>query len=226
MKKAFCNERNLKNILFSLIAGCFFLFNSCGIDEWYVLEVPRTEITPSYSNSDDESKVFRFVTADPAEYDESGLDFMGTQVFYKIYDDFSNLEKDKSEITSSTLSPESMQGKIDSLRYRQLFSVDQYHGSVQVEVKLTGKDVNPSYILGSGVSSTVPVRNISSSTKDFVFTQSNYPKTSDGDYSGSDTFTDGPWYVALYANSVGHDASFANYYSDMIYLGSVRLDKN
>lgn len=226
MKKAFCNKRNLKLFLVSLIAGCFFLFNSCGLDEWYVLEAPRAELTPNYNNRDDESKVFRFRTADPSDYADSGLDFMGTQVFYKIYESSTALETDRSSIVSSTLSPESMQGKIDSLRYKTLFIVDQYHGSVQVEVKLTGNNVNPSYILGSGVSSTVPVRNISSSTKDFVFTQSNYPKTSDGDYSGSDTFTDGPWYVALFANSVGHDTTFANYYSDMVYLGSVRLDRN
>lgn len=226
MKKAFCNGRNLKLFLVSLIAGCFLLFNSCGLDEWYVLEAPKTEIVPVYTNNDDDAKVFRFTTANPSDYDAGGLEFMGTQVFYRIYENASSLESDKSEITKTTLSPESMQGKIDSLRYKPLFTVDQLHGVVTVEVKLTGNNVNPSYISGSGVSASKPERSISSSTKDFVFTSSYYPYANDGDFSGSDSFTDGPWYVALYANSVGHDTTFANYYSDMVYLGAVCLYRN
>ena len=102
MNKTFCK----KNHIFSLIlAGCLILFNllltSCGLDTFYVVEAPTSGHVPIYSDLNKSEHYFTFTTN---EISYEGITFIGTEVYYKIYNNSSRLSTETSNISTSDLS--------------------------------------------------------------------------------------------------------------------------
>lgn len=83
---------------FSLFFVSFLLFlSACGLEEVISIEAPTvTNNNPLYSSDDYTTWYFSFVTRESGQPDS----FIGTQVYYKIYNNVSKLGSDRSSITT------------------------------------------------------------------------------------------------------------------------------
>jgi hypothetical protein len=80
------------------IATGFFL-SSCGLEVVYFIDEPKSTFNnPLYSSDDHLTWYFSFRAAVTSSADN--LHFMGTDVYYKIYNNYSNLTSHKSAILS------------------------------------------------------------------------------------------------------------------------------
>ncbi len=108
MNKTFCKKSNLSNFL---VAGCLILFNivfaGCGLDTFYEIIEPRTGYSqPSYDNQSQDQQYFQFQTREANQPDT--IKFLGTEVYYKIYNktssEYSSIMSAASSDSSSNLS--------------------------------------------------------------------------------------------------------------------------
>ena len=112
---------------------CLFLFADCGLESFYFLDAPVTDghSYPTYDSSDPLSFCFRFMTAEQSEnnsqYIGSGAEFSfkGTEVYYKIYNNFNTMKSNENTIdnlnTSSTASVSAAADRLlGSFRYQPL----------------------------------------------------------------------------------------------------------
>ena len=82
-----------------LPAGLLFL--SCGLDVIYSVDAPITTYHyPTYSSSDESSNYFDFRTVETSNNESSDFVFLGTAVYYKIYNSSSILVSQRSAITT------------------------------------------------------------------------------------------------------------------------------
>ena len=129
---------------------------------------------------------------------------------------------------------------IDSYKYQPL-KVAGYNESVliptennnrSVYIRLNDDDpyeaeikVDGNYMYES-ITKTIPVRNNAKHTS-FNFSinsPDSIPKSDDDDVSYSGSGNDNTWYVCMFAVAVGHDASYVQTYSNVLYLGSVTIN--
>lgn len=103
MKKAFFNKKILLSYFFLLI-GCFFLFNSCGLEFIEIIDMPtkgnnpnRPEIIPDGVNPDAASSIFTFSTNE-TNASSYVSHFLGTAVVYKIYNDKEKLYEEVTDL--------------------------------------------------------------------------------------------------------------------------------
>ena len=93
-----------KNNIFSLSACLFvFLFLSCGLDTFYVMDPPITDHTAVYSSTDYATNYFLFRTSETTSHNKdyngsAGFKFLGTEVYYKIYNNYSTMNSDISRV--------------------------------------------------------------------------------------------------------------------------------
>lgn len=125
-----------EKILFFLMAvGCLFFGGSCGIEEVIVVAEPTvTYNNPLYSDSDSSYFYCDFRTNDSGNSD-LGDSFLGTEVYYKIYNNSSTLVSERSSIlavntTSSSTSAASKM--IDTYTYQPLGTSPQNSDSIFV----------------------------------------------------------------------------------------------
>ncbi|MGP1588084.1 MAG: hypothetical protein ACTTHG_07075 [Treponemataceae bacterium] len=107
-----------KNVLTEFIFTIFFLIflSACGIDTYYILHAPIDAVRP-YDNS--ANRVFSFKTNDTQNISMSI--FLGTNVFYKIYDNKSTCESEALSISNANKQySDAGYKKIESLGYKQL----------------------------------------------------------------------------------------------------------
>ena len=122
MNKTFCKK---KYSIILLIAGCLILFNSgCGLDVFYVIEAPNRVISePIYTNQSQDQQYFEFETK---EISYEGIKFLGTEVYYKIYDNSSRLVSEYGNInsiaTSENTANQSADRMIDNYKFQPLRS--------------------------------------------------------------------------------------------------------
>ena len=80
------------------------LFVSCGLDTFYYLEPPKTDgHTTKYTSNDRPQLYFSFLTneeGDNSDYGSSDFSFLGTEVYYKIYNNYSAMVSAQSSIDS------------------------------------------------------------------------------------------------------------------------------
>ena len=240
MNKAFCRKR----VLFSFVlTGCLIFFNlSCGLDTFYVIEGPRNAIhTPDCSSIDYTESYFEFDTIDK-DYDS--IKFLGTDVYYKIYQSSSTLQNQVNELISVANREESTSvaalRMIESYKYQPLRGSG--HDNVNVLIPTDGtndrvtirlsnyQDLYPAQITVNGEniygsdSRVVPVRNLPSKPS-FSFASLNAdlrPKSDDADVSSSSNSPD-LWYVSMFAIAIGQDETYSPVYSNILYLGSVQI---
>lgn len=248
--------KKIECLIYSLVlAGCFlFLNTSCGLEEYYYLDSPREyNNMPSvdrYSDTDYTDRYFEFRTneTDLLDYLENDSDFrfMGTDVYYKIYNNYDTMISERSSLSSASLNNEySAASKlIDTYKYLPL----KYEGqSVLTLIPATGKNQrvyirlsnyqNDSYssrLLIDGVNKGALRRNPAvGGSFDFgrnAYGSSNIhkiPDSSDADVKYSSSFTNpGKWYIPLYAVAMGRDSNYSYTYSNIFYLGTVCIDQN
>lgn len=242
MKKAFNIYK--KTLLFILVV-CFFLFNiSCGLDTFYVIEAPYQLLNnPEYSSSEYSERYFKFVTNETASVDE-GFTVTGTEVYYKIYASSSKMINDVNALISisndderSSSAPDKLK---DTYKYKTLRIENNSNTLVPftnhnqtVEIRLTDYQNISNYSSRVEIDSVIkgiPVRNLGGKNYTFNFGRNGendkIPLKDDEDFDETNSSGDGKYYVALFATSFGHDNTFTNYYSNILYLGSITIDSN
>ena len=192
--------------------------------------------SPSSSHSpatdDPTQNYFSFNTEAAKNYADYGSGYKGITVYYKIYTSTSTLLSHYSIIAAETTG-EGGKNKLESdqLRYQKLNSegkngADYVISSAQtnqsVEIRLFNETAYTRCIKIDGADSGTPARYLSG--KSFQFSSTEYPRTGDGDFNGSETST-GPWYVAAYAVSVSQSelALSPDVFSKPKYLGYIKI---
>lgn len=243
----------IKVLILLLPVTCLFLFNSgCGLDTVYVLDSPHLIVhSPEAQNESQDTKYFEFYTNESTNIE--GFTFQGTEVYYKIYNSYSQMtsetsvlqtlsnDTDKSATAAdkminntssggygykalkvagnqtSPLIPDSGSNERVYIRLTDYQNVEDYSAKILV---------NGQYLNGS-VSKTVPVRN-TADRRTFNFGRNGsldiVPTSVDDDVKYSSGVSSSTWYVAMFAAGIGIDASYQNYYSNILYLGSVSID--
>ena len=181
--------------------------------------------TSSHSPAADDptQNYFSFTTNAAANYAEYQNGYKGVAVYYKIYTSSSTLLSHYSTIAAETTGIGGKQ-KLESLGYRLLNGADYIIPSAQtnqnVEIRLFDETAYTRCIKIGGVDSGTPARYLQNKT--FQFSSTEYPRTGDGDFNGSETST-GPWFVAAYAVSVLQTINLTYDYSKPKYLGYTRI---
>lgn len=249
-------KHTVKLIFLSMFVTCFIILNSgCGLDEYYVLGEPVRDKYPVWTSTDEvpyENRIFEFYTNENSDYDGSGFEVSGTNVYYKIYSSLSTCASEYSSLNTLVNSTSTKASSASSLINKfQKLKIDgsgtssdvtiphtTSKRSQRVRIRLTtyledqtDKELIASVRIGDD-NVGIPIRSIEESSKlhfDFKRDSVNYrapiPVSGDADTNGSSS-TDGYWYVTLYAFSVGHDSTFTDYYSPIVHLGTLRIDAN
>ena len=226
---------------------CLILFNtSCGLDVIYVIEAPyksASDHTPEYQSTSPDSWYFEFHTFEDTY---SGVAFLGTDVYYKIYKSYSNMVSERDNVinlaSNNETSGNAATRVTETYKYRRL-QVSGYNETVlipsenqnrRVYIRLTDDapyeaeiKIENKYLYDSSVK-TLPVRNKVGNglVYDFNFKTSNailLPEQGDDDLATSGTLSDNTWYVCMFAISMAQDAGYAPVYSNVLYLGDVAI---
>ena len=238
MNKTFCK----KNQFFSLIlAGCLILFNlmflSCGLDTFYVIEAPTVNHEPTYNSVDQTESYFEFSTT---EKDYDGVKFLGTEVYYKIYDSSSRMNSEYSNISQASSGDASTNQAADRMiinyKYHPLRSTGDINANIfvpkdnsnrKVIIRLSNyHDEYQAQVLINSADYGKPVRDIPNNPS-FCFNElslDKLPKSDDEDFATSSSSADEKaYYVCMFAVAVAQDATYSRLYSNVVYLGSVKI---
>ncbi len=250
-----------KIVLFLQIVftACFVILNSgCGLDEYYVLEEPNAVNVPVEESVDGTplvqyaARYFEFNTNENSDYNNSGFDFTGTDVYYKLYSYYSTCSQEynalKTLLNSSSTKANSASSLINTYKFQKLKILnssndvtiphDETKNSQNVRIRLTSYLEVPTdedfvaSVRVDGSDKGVPVRYYDNRFFDFhrnndVSYKAPLPRSTsyeDDVSSNTSISVDGWWYITLFAVAVGHDSSFTTYYSPITYLGTIRID--
>lgn len=240
MNKTFCRKCNIFSII---LAGCLILFNlsSCGLDTFYVIDAPSNVIhQPQYSSIDYSDNYFDFYTVDRS-YD--GFKYLGTEVYYKIYKSSDRLKSETEYLQSlankQDASSVPAENLIQSYKYQPLRAEGHEDDTVliapsgsddnrRVVIRLSTYTVYPARItIDDTHERGIPVRNLPQK-KYFNFksgNQSSYsvPTSDEVDVNANGSSSNSDWYVSLFAVAIGQDTTYTPIYSNILYLGSVRI---
>ena len=239
--------------LFSLAVCCLCLFG-CGLEEYYVLEAPfRTYTTPNADTAYD-GKYFDFVTNETENAAISpSFNFLGTAVYYKIYNRYESIGTVTSALSSANNSTEYSAAAtllINTYKYRELGTasgtttplIASTGADRRIYIRLTNYQTDSHYlakiIVGytgdSSVAGTwIPRREGNRYSFDFGRDGDNDSasktlSSTDTDYnyssSGFSSAYPDTYFVDMYALSVGRDTTYTTYYSKVLHLGTVAID--
>mgnify|MGYP003299464603 CR=1 FL=1 len=232
------------------------LFFSCGLDTFYVIPSPlECNFTPIVSDLSSynpsfgiEIRYFDFYTNEES-YDEiESFNFLGTSIYYKIYNSLSQLNNDRYELErlansdeTSVYAPSKLietykfcllnnreplipyKGKNQNV-YIRLSSYEnnlRYSSRILIDKDFEEATQNDTYL--------IPLRIDGKFTFNFgrAGENDNVPQSDDIDVKYSPTSTqEGVWYVSMFAVAVGMDETFTKTYSNILWLGSVAIDAN
>jgi hypothetical protein len=129
IKRKYCFE-----FLLSLSVCCLLFFSGCGLDEYYMVEAPYlVKNQPTYSSLFD-LRYFDFYTNDSGQTSSSEFDYLGTAVYYKIFNNYSTMATACSAITSlnsSTTYSAAADKMIETYGYKELSYYDTSTGTVK-----------------------------------------------------------------------------------------------
>ena len=238
---------------------CLFVFNSCGLEEFYELDPPnRANHTPD-KDTEYAQRYFDFDTNEEGENNKgyisgsSSFEFLGTAVYYKIYNNYSTMSSDISSISTASSSSNYSNAVTlvrETYKYQELGTVeaDNKESDSTPLIKSTGSNQNvqiritsyldaeyAAYLKINGTKSVkIPSRLeiVNNKHKSFDFGRTSKdkdvyvePAEGDSDYKKSSTASEeNMYYVNMYAISVGRDTSYTNHYSNVLHLGSVSID--
>lgn len=116
----------LLKLFFFHFFSCILLFlSSCGLDEYYEINAPYIRNNdPDYETGYD-NRYFSFVTNDSDSGVEAGagFSFLGTAIYYKIYNNYTTMASDISTIDSLSTSTNYLNAAnkvVEGLTYQQL----------------------------------------------------------------------------------------------------------
>jgi hypothetical protein len=119
---------------FSLAVCCLLTFSGCGLDEYYMVTAPYlVKNQPTYSSLYD-LRYFDFYTYDTNQPTSSDFDYLGTAVYYKIYNNYSTMATAYSSITSlnsSTTYSAAADKMIETYGYKELSYYETSSGTVK-----------------------------------------------------------------------------------------------
>ena len=236
--------------LFSL-AICCLCFFGCGLEEYYVLEAPfRIYNTPNADTTYD-NKYFDFVTNETGNAGISpSFNFLGTAVYYKIYNRYESIGSVTSALSSANNSTDPSSAATlltGKYKYRQLGTdsvtttplIASTGADRRIYIRLTNYQNDARYkakiIVGyagdsSIVATMVPKREGNRYSFDFGRTgaEDRTPAEGEDDYShsssGFSSSYPNTYFVDMYAVSVGRDTTYTTYYSKVLHLGTVAVN--
>lgn len=218
-----------KIFIFSLFITLLPFFYSCGLDEFYELNGPYVKNNDPSKASPYDFKYFEFTTNETntgvASGSGSGFSFLGTAVYYKIYNNLEDLDKYNSSIStlSSSTNYQQAMNSLLSNGYQELAVEGKEDTSPLVKntsknklcyIRLTNYQYDPKNPDDSSQSFMarividknfygVPMR--AGGTKSFDFGRTSddeernvIPVTNDSDYHESSSFSDGDDDKCLY----------------------------
>ena len=239
MNKAFCRKRTI----FSLIlTGCLIFFNlSCGLDTFYVIEAPTNIVNKPEALLGQEDETYYYFDFYTADKDYDSIKFNGTEVYYKIYKSSSQLKTEVGSIneiaTKSDASSAAAERMVQSYRYQPLRASGHEGDNIlfpttgsnqRIYIRLsTYNSLFPAQItIDNNDSIGIPVRYLENKPSfNFRAADTNtIPKSGDVDVNTSGASTDETfWYVAMFAVAMGQDYTYSPIYSNVLFLGSVRI---
>lgn len=228
-----------KRIIFSVFAGiaCLFFF-ACGIPVYYVIEPPQIEHVATYETTDIPERYFSFICPYNSSTENSEFTLLGTDIYYRIYNNLDDMNADVSSISSrNTEYSDSGYRRMIELDYQQLWLASGASPVVRktsavrtVELRLNTDTGYSSrlYDLTNETLISYPLRRGTGSTGSgnmtFDFTSNYYPEKNDSDVKIREGYNnEGAWYVNLYAVTVGRDVSLASQYSSLLHLGNLKI---
>lgn len=251
--------KKLNLFYISIFCICLFLCPGCGLETLYYLDAPfQRQTNPTVSDSGDAASYteayFDFYTNENQKVDEN-LKYLGTAVYYKIYNSYSTMNSHISSVSSISSSTNSSSAfpRLQSYGYQELGTKDMNGNERNISPLIPAESSNQRVVIRltnyqepdqssaewneyayrakiviNNVEKYVPMRN--DSTKFFDFGRKNSsgdydkPKSGEDDVNYGTASKDDVYYVTLYAVAVGRDNSFTNYYSNVLYLGSVAIN--
>ena len=235
------------------------IFGGCGLDEFYVLDAPDNVIhRASITTSDANERYCEFETNETSstmqQYKSStaAFRFLGTAVYYKIYNNTDILNKAVTSISSANTSStySSAVQILKSRGYQPLGVAEGFRdplveatpgtSNARVRIRLTNfqeassPDTKAQITISGGATATfTPERYYTGSgegvTFDFGRSGDRNEEPTSGDSSDTDSsieiFSDGKkYYVDMWAFAVGRDTTYTHYYSRVLHLGTVAID--
>lgn len=241
--KTMPRKKNVRLVFLSCL--CMFSVFSCGLESSHYVDSPTLAgTTPGYSSADRALQFFSFKTA--FDTSSGSFSYLGTEVYYKIYNNVSAMESRQTQINSKAES--SRRDSLVNYGYKTLNLAGAAApvpliGADGVYVYIRLSDYNTSnsqdykaVVCTSGSPMTrydgsttvigIPRRSVNSNYGfDFGRNSSNpIPISSDADYYSSSATSAGTYYVDAYAVTVGEDtADGSKSYSGAIHLGSISI---
>ena len=238
--------------------SCLF-FAACGLDQVYLLEPPTAILHRALVGTDFTQWYVEFITneaGNAAYYPSRGNSFvfLGTEIYYKIYDNEDTLQSHKRSIesvNSASYYSESASRMITTYQYQPLDLqsgriwfpfVECREKNTKVRIRLVsyqGDDTDPNYKAGVRFDdidqNVVPYRNGRSNSFDFFRAEKESspsnktdvrPSDNDSDYWHTASGDSDDYYVQLYAVAVGRDSNYTPSYSRVLDLGTISILKN
>lgn len=224
---------------------------SCGLDTFYVLKPPYALMNSAatISNEDFNNNYVEFYTNEAGNSSlPADFKFTGTEIFYKIYsnkDDASSFINQIDAVNDETHYGSAAEKLVSSYKLLRLAGSGDSPFVIpanplvnkRVRIRLAeyaGKgdtDTNDDFkslITIDGVQKGQPVRAESNYSFNFGHhqddTNSPVPASGDSDFSGSSGT--GIYYVNLFAVAFGHDVTYKTYYSNVLFLGTLKINKD
>ncbi len=219
-----------KNSKFTLVLCSFLLLFSCGLDVYYFIEPPFN--SSSISNpADDVSQFFSFTTNGVNNRDPGivgDMNYLGTQVYYKLYTNDSDLKSQRDSINSANIEyTENGIDKLLALGFQKL-SCSSYSDPLirktpspkNQNIKITfNNGYYSSEILVDDENLGIPLR-----YDNTPFSLENLSVQDLDVYdSNNDSEEDASFYILMYAVSVGTVNLSQRIYSSLCYLGFLQL---
>lgn len=232
--------------LFSLAACCLCFFG-CGLETTYALDEPMLLHSSTYSTVQPEEKYFEFDTEENKNenpiINPPPFKFLGTAVYYKIYNRYEPVNSVASTLSSANNSSDpSSAAKLlrDTYKYRQL-GTDSGQGTPLITSTNTNRRIyirltnylntsDPARIVIPSVGVLKPRREGDRYSFDFGRhgSEDRKPEEGDTDYShsssGFSSGYDNTYFVDMYAVSVGRDENYTEQCSKVLHLGTVPID--
>ncbi len=235
--------RKILSVFFSCFCSVFLL--SCGLESSHYVDSPTlTGTSPSSSSADKTLHFFSFRTAEDTS--SGTFDYLGTEIYYKIYNNVSSMESREASIASrddaskrdalvsygyktlnlaGTAAPTPLISASDVYVYIRLADYNTSHSEDYKAVICTSSSSMTRYDASSTLIG-IPRRSINAGYGfDFGRDASNpVPVNSDADYASSSATSAGSYYVDAYAVTVGKDTSNNSMsYSGTLFLGSISI---
>lgn len=210
---------------------------SCGLPVYYTLNPPSAYAQPT---NDPLNRFFSFTTADSQN---SVMDiYQGINIYYKIYNDPAARDADINSIQSSnTEYSDNGMRRLQALGYSELgttnkistindtlLPLESSNRTVRVRLFTEGFVGSP-YTAGftinnNPVRDSIPIRSVLSNSFDF-FGTGPVPSSIDSDVKFTSSAGTTIWFVNAYAVSVGRNTSFQYFYSSLLHLGYITIEK-